>query len=32
MLFANNFVGVSDSKEKLQKLIDMVHSNCNKWR
>ena len=26
MLFAGDFVGVSDSKEKLQKLIDIVHS------
>ena len=32
ILFADDFVGVSDSKEKLQKLIDVVHSYCNKWR
>ena len=32
MLFADNFVGVSDSKESLQKLIDVVHGYCNKWR
>ena len=32
MLFADDFVGFSDSKEKLQKLIDVVHSYCNKWR
>ena len=32
MLFADDFVGVSDSKEHLQKLIDVVHMYCNKWR
>ena len=32
MLFADDFVGVSDSRESLQKLIDMVHRYCNKWR
>ena len=32
MLFADDFVGVSDSKESLQKLIDVVYSYCNKWR
>ena len=26
------FVGVSDSKEQLQKLIDVVYSYCSKWR
>ena len=32
--FADNFVGVkiSDSKESLQKLIDVVYSYCSKWR
>ena len=25
MLFADNIVGLSDSREKLQKLIDVVH-------
>ena len=25
MLFADDFVGVSDSRESLQKLIDVVH-------
>ena len=25
MLFADDFVGVSDSRERLQKLIDAVH-------
>ena len=32
MLFADDFVGVSDSKESLQKIIDVVHGYCNKWR
>ena len=32
MLFADDFVDVSDSKESLQKLIDVVHGYCNKWR
>ena len=31
MLFVDDFVGVSDSRERLQKLID-VHGYCNKWR
>ena len=31
MLFAD-FVGVSNSKESQQKLIDVVHRYCNKWR
>ena len=32
MLFADDFVGVSDSRESLQKLIDVVHGYRNKWR
>ena len=28
----DDFVGVSDSKESLQKLIDAVYSYCSKWR
>ena len=28
MLFADDFVGLSDSKEQLQKLIDVVYSYC----
>ena len=32
MLFADDFVGVSGSKEGLQKLINVVHGYCNKWR
>ena len=32
MLFADDFVAVSNSKESLQKLIDVVHGYCNKWR
>ena len=31
-LFADDFVGISDSKESLQKLIDVVYSYCSKWR
>ena len=29
MLFADDFVGVSDSRESLQKLIDVVHGYRN---
>ena len=32
MLFADDFVDVSDSKESLQKLTDVVYSYCSKWR
>ena len=32
MLFANDFAGISDSKENLQKLMDVVYSYCSKWR
>ena len=32
MLFADDFVGDSDSRESLQKLIDVVQGYCNKWR
>ena len=32
MLFADDFVGISDSKESLQKLLDVVYSYCSKWR
>ena len=32
MLFADDFVGVSASKESLQKPIDVVYSYCSKWR
>ena len=33
-MFADDFVQViySDSKEKLQKLTDVVHSCYNRWR
>ena len=31
MLFADDFVGVSESKEGLQKLVDVVHRYCSKW-
>ena len=32
LLFADDFVGVSDSKEDLQRLIDVVYRFCNRWR
>ena len=32
MLFDDDVVGVSWSKEGLQKLISVVHWYCNKWR
>ena len=32
MLLADDFVGVSDSGEQLQMLIDVVHAYCCKWR
>ena len=32
MLFADDFVVVSDSRESLQKLIDVLHRYCGKWR
>ena len=32
LLFVDDFVGMSDSIENLQKLIDVVHKFCNRWR
>ena len=32
MLFADDFVGVSESKERLQKLIDVVDGYCKRCR
>ena len=32
ILFADDFVGIGDSKESLQKLLDVVYSYCSKWR
>ena len=32
LLFANDFVGVSESGEQLKKVIDVVHSYCWEWR
>ena len=32
LLFADDFVGMNDSRENLQKLIDVVHKFCNWWR
>ena len=31
LLFADDFVGVSESKDQLQTLIDVVHAYCQKW-
>ena len=31
-MFADDFVGVSESKDQLQKLVDVVHTYCCKWR
>ena len=30
LLFADDFVGVSESKDQLQTLIDVVHAYCRK--
>ena len=32
LLFADDFVMVSEFGEQLQKVIDVVHSYCRKWR
>ena len=32
ILFADDFVGISDSEESLHKLIDVVYSHCSKLR
>ena len=32
LLFADDFVGVSESKDQLQRLIDVVNAYCCKWR
>ena len=32
MLFADDFDCVSESRESLQKLIDVVYRYCNRWR
>ena len=31
MLFADDFVGVSNSEEELQRLINVAHAYCCKW-
>ena len=31
LLIADDFVGISDSSENLQKLNDVVHKFCNRW-
>ena len=32
MLLADDFVGASESRESVQKLIDVVYRYCNRWR
>ena len=32
MLFANDFVGVNESRGSLQELIDVVYRYCKRWR
>ena len=32
LLFADDFVGLNDSKEGLQDMINVVHAYSNKWR
>ena len=32
LLFADDFVGRSDSSENLPKLIDVVYKFCNQWK
>ena len=32
LLFTDDFVGISDSSENLQQLIDVIHTFCNRWR
>ena len=32
MLFADDFVGVSESRESLEKLIDVLYRHCDRWR
>ena len=32
LLFADDFVGASESKHQLQRLIDVVYAHCYKWR
>ena len=32
LLFADDFVGITESSENLQQLIDIIHEFCSKWR
>ena len=32
LLFADDFVGVCNSAERLQSLIDTAHGYCSRWR
>ena len=31
-MFADDFIAVSESKDQLQTLINVVHAYCRKWR
>ena len=32
LLFADDFVGITESSENLQQLIDIIYDFCSKWR
>ena len=32
LLFADDFVGITESYESLQQLIDIIYEFCSKWR
>ena len=32
LLFADDFVGITESSENLQQLIDFIYGFCSKWR
>ena len=32
LLFADDFVGITESSENLQQLIDIIYEFCSKWR
>ena len=32
LLFADDFVGITESSENLQQLIDIIYGFCSKWR
>ena len=31
-MLLTDFIGISDSKESLKKLVDIVYSYCSRWR